>query len=294
MTLAWPYVHTSPHILLDALNPLNSFKYPYGPVLEIINGSYFELLNTPRTYFFSFFIFRFPIYCLLLLFVLIIILKTDSKFFTSKFDHFKNKIIIIFSIVLFPILLHLILQVKIYNGIRLFLFIIPFFSLLTAVCFYYILENFKKSVIIKSFAGIIIIFFLLFLQRFINLTPYHYDYSNFYNIKFANTEKLYIHDYWATSYKELMQLISVNTNLKKIKANYCGGDRHGVKYLANKYSGKKVTFVPHEQADYVIMINTLSQDINNKIGCYSIYPGKDIVTVSRLGVNLSILRRLEK
>jgi len=294
MTVAWPYVHSSPHILLDALNPLNSFKYPHGPVQEIINGNYFELINTPRTYFFSFFIFRFPIFSLLLLFVLIIVLKTDNKFFTSKFDHFKNKIIIIFSIVMFPILLHLILQVKIYNGIRLFLFIIPFFSLLTGICFYYILENFKKSVYIKSLASIIVIFFLLFLQRFIYLTPYHYDYSNFFNAKFANTEKLYIHDYWGTSYKELMKLINSNTSLKEIRADYCGGDRFGIRYLANKYSGKKVTLVPYEEADYIIMIDTVSTDINYKSSCFTQRPGEDIVVVSRLGVKLSVLRKLEK
>ena len=294
MTVAWPYVHSSPNILFDALNPLSSFKYPYGPVQEIINGNYYELLNTPRTYFFSFFIFRFPIFSLLLLFVLIIVLKTDNKFFTSKFDHFKNKIIIIFSIVLFPILLHLILQVKIYNGIRLFLFIIPFFSLLIAICFYYILENFKKSVYIKSLTGIIVIFFFLFLQRFIYLTPYHYDYSNFFNVKFANTGKLYIHDYWGTSYKELMKLINSNTSLNEIKADFCGGDRFGIRYLANKYSGKKVTLVPYEQADYIIMIDTVSNDVNNKSSCFTQRPGKDIVVVSRLGVKLSVLRKLEK
>ena len=139
----------------------------------------------------------------------------------------------------------------------------------------------------------IIIFFLLFLQRFIYLTPYHYDYSNFYNIKFANTESLYIHDYWTSSYKELMKLINANTNLKKIKATFCGGNRHGVKYLANKYSGKKVTLVPKKQADYVIMINTMSNDVNKKSSCYSLVPGKDIVAVKRLGVKLSVLRKLE-
>ena len=191
-------------------------------------------------------------------------------------------------------LLAAILQVKLYNGIRLFLFIIPFLSLLTAICFYYILENFKKSVYIKTLLGTIIIFFLLFLQRFIYLTPYHYDYSNFFHPKFINTEKLYIHDYWTTSYKELMKLINANTNIKKINATYCGGDPHGIRYLANKYSGNKVTFVPYEQADYIIMINTLSIDVNNKSTCYSLQPGKDIVTVNRLGVKLSVLRKLEK
>ena len=292
MVVAWPYVHSSPNILVKAFTAYTS--YPHGPVLEIMNGNYYETANTPRTYFYNFFIFRFPIFILITLFALIILLKTDSKFFTSKFDNFKNKIIIIFSIILFPILIQVILQVKIYNGIRLFLFIIPFLSLLASIGLYYILENFKKSFYIKSLLGAITIFFLLFLQRFIYLTPYHYDYSNFFNIKFASTEKLYIHDYWGTSYKELMKLIGSNTSLEKIKADFCGGNYFGIKYLANKYSGKKITFVPYEQADYIIMIDTVSNDVNNKSSCFSLHSGKDIVAASRLGVKLSVLRKLKK
>ena len=138
------------------------------------------------------------------------------------------------------------------------------------------------------------IFFLFFLQRFIYLTPYHYDYSNFFHYKFKNTEKLYVHDYWTTSYKELFKLINLNTDIKEIKVDYCGGDRNIVKYLANRYAGKKVILVPYEQADYIIMINTMSGDVNNKSSCYSVRPGKNIVAVNRLGVNLSVLRKLEK
>ena len=147
------------------------------------------MTSTPRTYFFSFIMFRFPIFILISLLALAVLLKTDNKFFISKFESFKNKIIVIFSIVFFPILLHLILQVKIYNGIRLFLFIIPFISLFVAICFYYILKNYKKFVYIKYLLGVITILFLLFLQRFIYLTPYHYDYSNLFNVKFQNTQK---------------------------------------------------------------------------------------------------------
>ena len=292
MIAAWPYVHSSPDILLKAFT--SYALYPHGPVLDIINGNYYEAANTPRTYFFSFFIFRFPIFILILLSAFIILLKINNKFFKSKFNYFKNKIIIVFSIALFPILLHVILQVKIYNGIRLFLFIIPFLSLLAAICFYYILENFKKSIHIKLLFVTIIIFFILFLQRFIFLTPYHYDYSNFFNIKFSNTEKLYIHDYWTTSYKELMKLIKQNKTLQNIKANYCGGDRFGLRYLAKKYSGNKVSIVPHKQADYIIMIDTVSTDVNNKSSCFTLHPGKDVVVVSRLGVKFSVLRKLEK
>jgi hypothetical protein len=176
----------------------------------------------------------------------------------------------------------------------LFLFIIPFLSLLTAISFYYILKNFKKSVYVKSLLSITVIFFLLFLQRFIFLTPYHYDYSNFFNLKFANTEKLYIHDYWTTSYKELMKLIKQNKTLQNIKADYCGGDRFGLRYLAKKYSGNKVSIVSYKQADYIIMIDTVSTNVNNKSSCFTQRPGKDIVMVSRLGVKLSVLRKLEK
>ena len=74
----------------------------------------------------------------------------------------------------------------------------------------------------------------------------------------------------------------------------CDIDRFGLRYLAKKYSGNKVKLVPYEKADYIIMIDTVSNDINNKSSCFTQRPGKDIVTVSRLGVTLSVLRKLEK
>ena len=294
MVLAWPFFHNTPSILLEAFNISTVVKYPHGPVQDIINGDYYEMTKTPRTYFFSFFIFRMPIFILILFFTLIITLKVNNNFFTSKFSQFKKKIIIIFSIVFFPVILHLIFQVKIYNGIRLFLFIIPFLSLLLAIGLYYLLQNFRKSVYVKYLLVTSTIFFLLFLQRFFYLTPYHYDYSNFFNIKFSNTEKLYIHDYWAASYKELMESIKANPDLKEIKADFCGGHFFTLKYLAHKYSGKKVTLVPYKQADYIIMINTVTNVLNNKSSCFLLRPGKDIVTVERLGVKFSVLRKLDK
>ena len=49
-----------------------------------------------------------------------------------------------------------------------------------------------------------------------------------------------------------------------------------------------------QQADYIIMVDTVSNDVNNKSSCFTQRPGKDMVVVSRLGVKLSILRKLEK
>ena len=91
-----------------------------------------------------------------------------------------------------------------------------------------------------------------------------------------------------------MELINSNKNLKEVKTTYCGGHFFTLKYLANKYSGGKVAFVPYEEADYIIMINTVSNDIDEKSSCYLLRPGKDIVSVNRLGVKLSVLRELVK
>ena len=292
MVMAWPHLLNSPYLLVDTI--FQSIKWSMGPTLELMNGNIYETQNTPKTYFFNFFIFRKPIYILILLFVLIFFLKTDNNFFTDKFENFEKKLIVIFSIIVFPILLTIIFQVKIYNGIRLFLFIIPFLSMLSAISLYYILKNFKKIFYIKIIFNVIMLFFLIFLQRFIYLTPYHYDYSNFLKIKFINTEKLYVHDYWTTSYKELMKLIKADKSIKSIKSDFCGGDIHIVRHLSNKYSDGKIVFVPYEQADYIIMINTLSIDVNNKSTCFSLRPGKDMVAVERMGVKLSVLRKLKK
>ena len=292
MVMAWPHLLNSPYLLVDTI--FQSIKWSMGPTLELMNGNIYETQNTPKTYFFNFFIFRKPIYILILLFVLIFFLKTDNNFFTDKFENFEKKLIVIFFIIAFPILLTIIFQVKIYNGIRLFLFIIPFLSMLSAISLYYILKNFKKFFYIKIIFNVIMLFFLIFLQRFIYLTPYHYDYSNFFKIKFINTEKLYVHDYWATSYKELMKLIKADKSIKSIKSDFCGGDIHIVRYLSNKYSDGKIVFVPYEQADYIIMINTLSTDVNIKSTCFSLRPGKDMVAVERMGVKLSVLRKLKK
>ena len=292
MVMAWPHLLDAPYLLVDTI--FQSIKWGMGPTLELMNGNIYETQNTPKTYFLNFLIFRKPIYILILLFTLIFFLKTDNIFFTERFEYFEKKIVVIFSIITFPILLAIFFQVKIYNGIRLFLFIIPFLSIFLAIALYYILKNYKKSFYVKIIFSLVLLFFLIFLQRFIYLTPYHYDYSNFFKFKFINTEKLYVHDYWGTSYKELMSLVKKDKNIKTIKSDFCGGDIHLVRYLSNKYAGGKLVFVPYEEADYIIMINTLSTNVNEKSTCFSLRPGKDIVAVERMGVKLSVLRKLEK
>ena len=147
MVMAWPHLLDAPYLLVDTI--FQSIKWGMGPTLELMNGNIYETQNTPKTYFLNFLIFRKPIYILILLFTLIFFLKTDNIFFTERFEYFEKKIVVIFSIITFPILLAIFFQVKIYNGIRLFLFIIPFLSIFLAIALYYILKNYKKSFYVK-------------------------------------------------------------------------------------------------------------------------------------------------
>ena len=52
--------------------------------------------------------------------------------------------------------------------------------------------------------------------------------------------------------------------------------------------------MPYEQADYIIMIDTLSINPDEKSTCFSARPGTNIVEVKRLGVVFSVLRKLDK
>jgi len=82
MVLAWPYVHSSPDILIKAFT--SYVLYPHGPVLEIMNGNFYETANTPRTYFFNFFIYRFPIFILIGLIASILFVLFKEEYVKRK------------------------------------------------------------------------------------------------------------------------------------------------------------------------------------------------------------------
>ena len=47
------------------------------------------------------------------------------------------------------------------------------------------------------------------MYRFISLTPYQYSYVNFTYFKFKDTANKFEHDYWGTSFKELVEKIKI-------------------------------------------------------------------------------------
>ena len=102
----------------------------------------------------------------------------------------------------------IITKTNLYDSGRLFLFTIPFFATVGSIGLYYIVVKLKDSnFIYKSFSFIVLFLFILSFYRFIFLTPYQYSYVNFSYFKIKDSINKFEHDYWATSFKELVTKI---------------------------------------------------------------------------------------
>ena len=108
-----------------------------GPKIGLVNGSFYEVFNTPSTYFLDVLRFRMPFYWTLLILFTFSLLITKTMFFKNHINNFNNKFIVINIIAFFPILLAISLSANIYDNMRLFLFVVPFFSLLASFSLYY-------------------------------------------------------------------------------------------------------------------------------------------------------------
>ena len=298
-----------------------------GPKLGLINGEYYEVFNTPKSYFLSIVVYRLPIYFSLLLAFSYFLFFSKKLILKNEIKYFNQKFLLINIIAFFPIILALILNVNIYDNLRLFLFIIPFFSLIAAFSIDQLFNTFKDSWSSKT--NLIIIIFLVSISfyRFIVLTPYQYDYVNYSFLKYENSKHKWEHDYWGTSYKELVSKIKdkyTQEEIDSFKITNCSGDETLLYYLAKELGIKKIYRGNREkEANHVVIINRTTLDIFNpkiypkikylvndegailikdmeevvrfpgiKTTCFKQYKGIDEVVVTRNGVPLSIFRKL--
>ena len=89
---------------------------------------------------------------------------------------------------------------------------------------------------------------------------------------------------------------------EKIDLITCGINRDNLKEYLKIYQNKhikKINFVKEETAKYVLMTNRVAYDVGNNVNafkidtCFNKYIGTTVVSVSRLGRELSIIRFLE-
>ena len=332
VVICWPHIFVS--IQSDnffrflSIIIKNTINWNQGPKIGLLNGEYYEIFNTPKSYFLYFIFYRLPIYFTALLFFSYFLIFFKKIFVFDEIKNFKNKFLAINIFAFFPIFLTLILGVNIYDNIRLFLFIIPFFCIVASFAIYELLTKYNINLKYKVLTSIILIFFSLSFYRFILLTPYQYTYVNYTYPNFKKTEDKFEQDYWGATYKELIKKMKSKYTIKEVQqfkvADCFGGDMTLLYYLSKNFGVKRlynIDEVPLRATHIVVTNRSVLNAINNpllgdlvdkkgviktknmaevvrtpgvKTTCFSHYTGEELAKVTRGGVKLSAFRKLDK
>ena len=194
-------------------------------------------------------------------------------------------------IIVFPIAIAALVALKIHDGLRYFLFLLPYLSIIPGVAIYYLIYNIKLN-INKFYLISIFALFIYYLFNFFSLTPYHYTYINKFNGNFSDASKRFENDYLGASLKELASKIEMSKHFNSnnyFKIAYCGINNDTINYYLKRIENFKYIETPtDEDYDYIIMTNRTSGKDRT---CFDSYKGKDIVSVERNGLILSTIRQ---
>ena len=292
----WPQVHGN--IFLD---PFKFLILDTGVPWIIFNGNYFDTSQLPNSYIIINLLYKSPEFILLCYLIFIFLISINKKKITANFNSFFIKIFLILLIVLFPIIYFIFLPYRVYDGLRLFLYITPYFNIIPGLVIYYLLIN-LNTITSKVLSITLTTLFIYYIYIFISLTPYQYTYLNKLNGDFSTSYNKFENDYWATSIKELIKKIPTNTNLisnnKKIKISFCGAPHNlsGRELDKLKNFDYEVMNLYEGDFDYVIMTNRAIADrdenvLKNVKSCFEKIKGEDIIKVERNGLMLSTLRK---
>ena len=291
MIICWPDVYNNIFTLpfkltFDLLN-----NFPFGPDWGLLNGDFYRTHEPPRTYLVINLFYKLPEFILLSFIIFIYLFFNDKKFFLTHFKFVKTKLSYLLFIIVFPILMASLMALKIHDGLRYFLFLIPYLSIIPGVAIYYLIYNIKFN-IHKFYLTSILVLFIYYLFNFFSLTPYQYTYLNKLNGNFSEASKRFENDYWGASLKELVNKIKMSDYFNSnnyFKIAYCGINNDTINYYLKRIENFRYIETPiDEDYDYIIMTNRCGGKDQT---CFDLYKGKDIVSVERNGLILSTIRQ---
>ena len=297
------WVDTHPNILvlpfkffLSAL----SNTYVTGLPLNLVNGNYYLSWQVPKLYLLINIFYKSPEYFLISYIFFVPILFSSKKFFINKFINFNYKLYFIIFLLIFPILVSLFIPFPLYDGLRLFLWTLPYFCIIPGLTIYYLINNFNyfRSKLSLSLLSLCTIYFLF---NFFLTTPYQYTYLNVFNGKSENKYKKFENDYWGVTIYELIRKFEIDKN-EDINIATCGINSEQAKRYLIKRGYNNIIFSHSKEADYIIMTNRafllsgkLSSESTNKsvkiTNCFDKFEGEDIVSLRRNGLTLSVIRK---
>ena len=295
----WPEMHknifTQNEIISKYFNSLINGEY--GLYWGLIDGQAYNLSNVPKNYLYVNLFYRMPEFFVFSLPILIFILFYDFNFFKNRFLNFKKNLIYSSCFIIVPILIITLMSVKANNGLRYFLFLLFFLSIVPALVIFYLYEN-KKKILNKVILFFLIISFCSYFINFIRIAPYHYTYINYFNGKFSNNLNKFQNDYWGLSIKELIGKFETSYPIdrhQKYKIAFCGVSLDIAQYYLDKIKNfNYIKVSSNEDYDFIVMVNLLNGDrsstFKNIKSCYTQFSGNDLFSVERSELKLSIIR----
>ena len=267
-----------------------------GWPFTIINGEYFYSDKVSKLYIIKNIIFKSPEYFLILYIIFFFLFLKIRLFYLKKIKNFNYLIIFLLIILSYPHLIMFVLPYNVYDGLRLFMWTIPYYCIIPGLTAYFIYKNLDiwYSKLILSSISILFIFFIF---NFISLTPYQYIYLNLLTGEKKTRYLKFENDYWGGSIKELVEKSTLKKN-EDILITSCGINKKLAKKYFKKNGFSKVRFVNEQNANYVIMTNRIvekkikTNKIENLTNCFDRYSGKDLNFVKRNGQVLSIIRKI--
>ena len=298
MIIFWPNVHANIFILPFKLIFISLNDFTQGTPWGLLNGEFYRTINTPKLYLVKNFFYKMPEYILFTYLIFIFLIFKDQKFFKNHFKLFNLKILSLIFIIIFPLIISLILPLKIFDGLRYYLFLIPYLCIIPSITFYYLIFH-SNLFLNKLLIFLLFISFSYFLFSFFSLTPYHYTYLNIFNGKFSEASNKFENDYWGSSIKELVNKIKKSKKFKdskKYRIAFCGINYNiGSYYLENIKNFQFMKVSKDDDYDFIIMTNRHNgKDLDKKYEvktCFDSYKGEDVLSVRRNGLLLSTVRK---
>ena len=289
MIICWPNVHSNIFYEPFSLFYSSLLDFSQGVQASYFLGKFYNTDDTPWYYLLANFFYKIPVYIIISFFFYFIFFKQIKNFFLSNtnFFYFSN---ICFLLLVLPILISIFFQLKMHDGVRYFLYLIPLINIFPSIFL-----NFLFSDISKIYKKILIVFlspfFLIFIYKFITITPYHYTYLNLFN-DFTQKNNSFENDYWGTSLKILLKKFSRKIDDENyIRIAHCGVNPNNVKFYLKKNGIKNYNLVHlNDDYDYVILINRAIAETakNERLTCFSKFKGKkSFVSIKKGSIELS-------
>ena len=299
MVLFWPHTHSNIFVIPFQL-ALEGLSYGFGVPFIMLNGEFFLTNEFPKNYLFKNLFFKTPEFIILSYLIFLFLFKKISEQFNSLFGDFYNKIFLIFFVILFPNFLLLLSPYSPYDGVRFFLYLIPYISIIPAILFFFILKNLKSFFNKLIFSSLLFFtFFALF--NFFYLTPYHYVYLNTFAGKTTYHSLKFENDYWGVSTKKLISKIEKNLaefNNIPVKFATCGiEEKAQITYLKKVKSLNFKMVKNSDDYDFIIMNNRVpfdqEKDLTRIKTCFQKFQGVDIIKIKARDLVISKIVRKE-